>query len=152
MALVVVLAGGGSAGHVVPALALAEAIQKADPETQIRFVGTKGGQEERLVPAAGYTLDRVPSRPVLGRSPLAMLRALFTLLRGVGVARRLLGEIGADLVIGVGGFASVPAVMAAVLRGIPTALIEPNAKPGRANRLLGRFARVVCVQFEDARP
>ena len=111
MALVVVLAGGGTAGHVVPALALAEAIQKADPETQIRFVGTKDGQEERLVPAAGYTLDVVPSRPVLGRSPLAMLRAIFTLVRGVGVARRLLGEIGADLVIGVGGFASVPAVV-----------------------------------------
>ncbi|MBW2413392.1 MAG: undecaprenyldiphospho-muramoylpentapeptide beta-N-acetylglucosaminyltransferase, partial [Deltaproteobacteria bacterium] len=151
MALVVVLAGGGSAGHVVPALALAEAIQKADPETQIRFVGTQDGQEERLVPAAGYTLDVVPSRPVLGRSPLAMLQALLTVARGVGVAHRLLGEIGADLVIGVGGFASVPAVMAAVLRRIPTALIEANAKPGRANRLLGRFARVVCVQFEDAR-
>jgi UDP-N-acetylglucosamine--N-acetylmuramyl-(pentapeptide) pyrophosphoryl-undecaprenol N-acetylglucosamine transferase len=152
MALVVVLAGGGSAGHVVPALALAEAILKADPETRVHFIGTRGGQEERLVPGAGYPLEAVPSRPVLGRSPLAMLRALVALARGVWVARRLLREMGAQLVIGTGGFASVPAVLAAVTRGIPTALIEPNARPGRANRLLGRFARRVCVQFEDALP
>lgn len=150
MALVVVLAGGGSAGHVVPALALAEAIQKADPETRLRFVGTRGGQEERLVPAAGHTLDVVPSRAVLGRGPLAKVAALLTLARGVWVARRLLGAIHADLVIGTGGFASVPAVLAAVSRGIPTALLEPNARPGRANQLLGRFAKRVCIQFEDA--
>ncbi len=152
MALVVVLAGGGSAGHVVPALALAEAILKADPETRVHFIGTRGGQEERLVPGAGYPLEAVPSRPMLGRSPLAMLRALVALARGVWVARRLLREMGAQLVIGTGGYASVPAVLAAVTRGIPTALIEPNARPGRANRLLGRFARRVCVQFEDALP
>ena len=150
MALVVVLAGGGSAGHSVPALALAAAIHKADPETQLRFVGTPGGQEEQLVPAAGHTLDVVPSRAVLGRGPLAKLGALFTLARGVFVARRLLREIRADLVIGTGGFASVPTVLAAVSRGIPTALLEPNARPGRANQLLGRFAKRVCIQFEDA--
>jgi len=151
VALVVVLAGGGSAGHVVPALALAEAILKADPETRLHFIGTRGGPEERLVPRAGYPLEAVPSRPVLGRSPLAKLGALVTLARGVWVARRLLHEMAAQLVIGTGGYASVPAVLAAVTHGIPTALIEPNARPGRANRLLGRFARRVCVQFEDAR-
>jgi UDP-N-acetylglucosamine--N-acetylmuramyl-(pentapeptide) pyrophosphoryl-undecaprenol N-acetylglucosamine transferase len=152
MALVVVLAGGGSAGHVVPALALAEAILKADPETRVHFIGTPGGQEERLVPAAGHPLDVVPSRPVLGRSPLRMLGALVALVRGVWVARRLLRRMDAQLVIGAGGYASVPAVLAAVSCRIPTALLEPNARPGRANVLLGRFARRVCVQFEDARP
>lgn len=152
MALVVVLAGGGSAGHVVPALALAEAILKADPETRLHFIGTPGGQEERLVPAAGHALEVVPSRPVIGRGPLRMLGAVFALARGVWVARGLLRRMGAQLVIGSGGFASVPAVLAAASCGIPTALIEPNARPGRANRLLGRFARRVCVQFEDALP
>jgi UDP-N-acetylglucosamine--N-acetylmuramyl-(pentapeptide) pyrophosphoryl-undecaprenol N-acetylglucosamine transferase len=152
MALVVAFAGGGTGGHIFPALALAETIGKREPDVSLRFIGTERGLEGEHVPAAGYVLDLVPSRPVLGRGPLDVLAALVSLGRGLFAARRLLREMHPDLVIGVGGYASVPAVLAALTLRIPTALLEPNARPGRANRLLGRFAGCIFVQFEDAMP
>ncbi|HTO70478.1 MAG TPA: undecaprenyldiphospho-muramoylpentapeptide beta-N-acetylglucosaminyltransferase [Myxococcota bacterium] len=152
MALAIVLAGGGTGGHIFPALALAEAIRKAEPDAQVRFVGTARGLETKYVPAAGYPLDLVPSAQVTGRGLLRGLGGMLTALRGIGVARAQLRARRADLVIGVGGYASVGAVAAALTLGIPTVLLEPNALPGRANRLLGRFARRVFVSFEDAMP
>jgi UDP-N-acetylglucosamine--N-acetylmuramyl-(pentapeptide) pyrophosphoryl-undecaprenol N-acetylglucosamine transferase len=150
MAVNVVLAGGGTGGHVFPALALAEAIRKEEPIANVRFLGTESGLESRVVPQAGYPLDVVPARPVVGRRWTERVQALGSLALGILHARRLLRRLRGDLVIGVGGYASVPAVVAAVTLGIPTALLEPNARPGRANRLLGRFARAVFVQFEEA--
>ncbi|MFI5314213.1 MAG: undecaprenyldiphospho-muramoylpentapeptide beta-N-acetylglucosaminyltransferase [Myxococcota bacterium] len=150
MALAIVLAGGGTGGHIFPALALADAIRKADPGATVRFVGTARGLETKYVPAAGYPLDLVPSAQVTGRGVLRGMAGVLTGLRGIRVARAQLRAERADLVIGVGGYASVGAVAAAVTLGIPTALLEPNARPGRANRLLGRFARRVFVAFEDA--
>jgi UDP-N-acetylglucosamine--N-acetylmuramyl-(pentapeptide) pyrophosphoryl-undecaprenol N-acetylglucosamine transferase len=150
MAVNVVLAGGGTGGHVFPALALAEAIRKEEPIANVRFLGTESGLESRVVPEAGYPLDVVPARPVVGRSWIERLRALASLASGVLHARRLLRKLRSDVVIGVGGYASVPAVVAAVTLGIPTAILEPNARPGRANRILGRFARAVFVQFGEA--
>ncbi len=152
MALAVVLAGGGTGGHIFPALALAEAIRKAEPDSNVRFVGTARGLETRYVPAAGYPLDLVPSAQVTGRGIARGLAGMLTGIRGIAVARAQLRAQGADLVIGVGGYASVGAVAAALTLGIPTVLLEPNARPGRANRLLGRFARRVFVAFEDAIP
>jgi len=150
MALAVVLAGGGTGGHIFPALALAEVIRKREPGAHVVFVGTERGLETRHVRSAGYPLELVPSRPVLGGGPFSALLALGTLMRGIVHARRLLRRLNADLVIGIGGYASVPTVSAALLSRIPTALIEPNARAGRANRLLGRFARAIFVQFEEA--
>jgi UDP-N-acetylglucosamine--N-acetylmuramyl-(pentapeptide) pyrophosphoryl-undecaprenol N-acetylglucosamine transferase len=150
MALVVVLAGGGTGGHVFPALAIAEAIRKRDAQASVRFVGTPAGLETRLVRQAGYELDLVPSRPVLGRGPLGAARALLAIARGTFAARRILRDARASLVIGVGGYASVPTVVAARTLGIPIGLLEPNARPGRANRALGRLARAVFVQFDGA--
>jgi UDP-N-acetylglucosamine--N-acetylmuramyl-(pentapeptide) pyrophosphoryl-undecaprenol N-acetylglucosamine transferase len=152
MALAIVLAGGGTGGHIFPALALAEAIRKAEPDAQVRFVGTARGLETKYVPAAGYPLELVPSAQVTGRGLLRGIGGMFTALRGIGVARAQLRARHADLVLGVGGYASVGAVAAAVTLGIPTALLEPNARPGRANILLGRFAKRVFVAFEDAIP
>jgi UDP-N-acetylglucosamine--N-acetylmuramyl-(pentapeptide) pyrophosphoryl-undecaprenol N-acetylglucosamine transferase len=147
----VVLAGGGTGGHIFPALALAEAIRRLDPETQVSFMGTERGLETRLVPAAGVPLDLVPAAQIAGRSLGRKALGAGVLLRGVLRAHALLRARGAELVIGVGGYASVPAVAAAVLARIPVALLEPNARPGRANRALARFARAIFVQFEDAR-
>ncbi len=151
MALAVVLAGGGTGGHIFPALALADAIRRREPDVRVHFVGTEHGLEVSHVRAAGYPLEFVTSRPLLGRGAGAALRALFTLLRGVFQARRILRRLHAQLVIGVGGYASVPTVAAAALARMPTALLEPNARPGRANRLLGRFSREIFVQFDEAR-
>ncbi|MFQ5515475.1 MAG: undecaprenyldiphospho-muramoylpentapeptide beta-N-acetylglucosaminyltransferase [Myxococcota bacterium] len=151
MALAVVLAGGGTGGHVFPALALAEAIRQSDPDTRLHFIGSETGLERTRVPSAGFPLSFVASRPVLGRGPAAAARALLTTARGILEAGRLLRGLRADLVIGVGGWASVPTVAAALLARVPTALIEPNARPGRANRLLGHLAAAVYVQFDAAR-
>ncbi len=152
MALVIVLAGGGTGGHIFPALALADAIRKREPDVHVRFVGTEKGLETRYVPTAGYALDLVPSAQVTGKGVTRGLLGLLVLARGTIRARRLLRDLAADLVIGVGGYASVPAVAAALTLGIPTALLEPNARPGRSNILLGRFARLSFVAFEDAVP
>jgi UDP-N-acetylglucosamine--N-acetylmuramyl-(pentapeptide) pyrophosphoryl-undecaprenol N-acetylglucosamine transferase len=147
----VVLAGGGTGGHIFPALALADAIHKLDPETRVSFMGTERGLETRLVPAAGVPLDLVPAAQMAGRSLGRKALGAWVLLRGILRARALLRARGAELVIGVGGYASVPAVAAAVLGRTPVVLLEPNARPGRANRALARFARAIFVQFEDAR-
>jgi len=152
MAVTVVLAGGGTGGHVFPALALAETIRKREPEAQVRFVGTSRGIETRIVRSAGYVLDLVPSRPVLGKGLLAKLRGLAAIARGVLSARRVLRRVAPDLVLGLGGYASVPTVVAALALRIPVGLLEPNARPGRANRWLGRFVRSVFVQFAEAEP
>ena len=150
MALVVVLAGGGTGGHISPALALAQTIERREPGAEVRFIGTDRGLERTHVPAAGYPLDVVPSRQVFGRGPAAAVAALFVAVRGVAHALSLLRVLRPALVIGVGGYASVPTVVAARLLSIPTVLLEPDALPGRANRLLARFARRVFVQFEAA--
>jgi UDP-N-acetylglucosamine--N-acetylmuramyl-(pentapeptide) pyrophosphoryl-undecaprenol N-acetylglucosamine transferase len=150
MALAIVFAGGGSSGHVFPALALAEALRRRVPDAELRFIGTQRGSEMKQVREAGYALDLVPSEPVLGRSLAGKLRALLALARGLARALRILRRARPDLVVGVGGYASVPTVLAAAALRIPCALLEPNAHPGRANRLLGRFASRVFVQFDAA--
>jgi UDP-N-acetylglucosamine--N-acetylmuramyl-(pentapeptide) pyrophosphoryl-undecaprenol N-acetylglucosamine transferase len=150
MALTIVFAGGGSGGHIFPALALAEALRKRAPDAHLRFIGTQRGTEMKQVREAGYVLDLVPSQPVLGRSLFGKARAALALAHGTVRAFALLRRVRPDLVIGVGGYASVPAVLAASPLRIPCALLEPNAHPGRANRLLARFARRVFVQFEAA--
>ena len=152
MALGIVLAGGGTGGHIFPALALAKTIREHAPGARVSFIGSDRGLEGRYVPAAGFELDRVASAQVSGKSwRAAAWGVAAAAARGTLQARRLLRARGADLVIGVGGYASVPAVAAALSMRLPTALVEPNARAGRANRLLGRFARAVFVQFEGAR-
>ena len=151
MARVIVLSGGGTGGHVFPALALADAIRAQAPETEVRFIATDRGIGTHHQRAAGYAADVVPSAPLVGRGLTGKLRALWISLRGTWAARRVLRRVGADLVIGVGGYASVPAVAAALTMRIPTALLEADSEPGLANRMLGRYAARVFVQFDDAR-
>ena len=150
MALTVVFAGGGTGGHISPALALAQTIRRREPDAGLRFIGSERGFERTQVQTAGFPIDLVPSRQVLGRGALGTGAAVFPAGRGVGRALSLLREAGPALVIGVGGYASVPTVVAARLRGIPIVLLEPDALPGRANRLLARFARRIFVQFDAA--
>ena len=143
-----VVAGGGTGGHVTPALALAEGIAARGDDVYV--LGGTVGLESQLVPAAGFELIALPSQQIMGTSLLARLRALPAMLSACASAWRLLGRRGADLVVSVGGYASVPAVVGAVLRRIPVALVEPNAIPGRANRLAARFARRIFIGFEAA--
>jgi len=143
-----VVAGGGTGGHVTPALALAERI--ASRGEAVLLMGSEHGLETRLVPEAGFELATLPSQQMMGRSLVGRMVAAAAMLRACGAAWRHLGRCRADLVISVGGYASVPAVIAGWLRRIPVALLEPNAVPGRANRLAARLARLIFVHFDAA--
>jgi UDP-N-acetylglucosamine--N-acetylmuramyl-(pentapeptide) pyrophosphoryl-undecaprenol N-acetylglucosamine transferase len=148
MTLRAVIAGGGTGGHVTPALALGEALRAAGDT--VLFAGTGRGLEARLVPEAGFELATLDARPLVGRSPLERLTAVLALLRGARQARRVLRRFAADVVIAVGGYASVPAALAALTLRIPLALVNTDATPGRANRLLARFAGRIFVGFPAA--
>ena len=145
----VLLAGGGTAGHVSPLLALADALRRRDPEVRVTALGTETGLEARLVPARGYDLRFVPRVP-LPRRPDPALLALPGALRGaVAAARRAIDETGAQVVVGFGGYVSAPAYLAARQRRIPVVVHEQNARPGIANRLGARLTRFVATTFPD---
>ncbi len=144
----VIVAGGGTGGHVFPGLAVARALL-AEPDTDVLYVGSSRGLEATVVPAAGIRLIAIDVRQVRGgglrRAVVGMFAAAIAMLS----ARRALRRFRPDVVVGVGGYASVPMVVAAWLTGIPTVLLEQNVIPGATNRLLGRFAAVVCVSFPE---
>jgi len=140
-----IIAGGGTGGHVTPALALAEII--AERGDRVLCIGSERGLEARLVPEAGFELLALPSEQVMGRGLAGRLTGLWRILRLVGRARAALRAHDAHVVVSVGGFAAMPAALAAIIARCPLALIEPNAIPGRANRLTAHFARRVFVGF-----
>ncbi len=144
-----IIAGGGTGGHVMPALALGEVLR--DAGEPVRFMGTRRGLETRLVPDCGFELITLGSRPLVGRSFFEQIRAVLALFGATYEAVRGLREFGADLVICVGGYASVPAALAALLGGRPMVLVNADAIPGAANRMLARFARRIFVGFEGTR-
>ncbi len=144
----VLIAGGGTGGHVFPGLALADALRARG--LQVGFVGTPAGLEARAVPAAGYPIDLIPGRQVRGGGIGRAAGGVVALASGVARARRLLVAHRPRLVVGVGGYASVAAVVAARLGRRPVVLMEQNAFPGLANRTLGRLARRVCLGFAEA--
>jgi UDP-N-acetylglucosamine--N-acetylmuramyl-(pentapeptide) pyrophosphoryl-undecaprenol N-acetylglucosamine transferase len=142
----VVIAGGGTAGHVFPGLALGRTLR--DRGRDVRFVGTEGGLEARLVPAAGFEFHAVPARPFVRRVSADALRAPFVAL---GAARRCRPLVrGATAVVGMGGYVSVSTVLAARRERLPVVLHEQNAIPGLANRALARLSRAVALSFADA--
>lgn len=143
-----VVAGGGTGGHVTPALALAERIVARGDS--VRVLGSQRGLETRLVPAAGFELVALPARQLVGKRRLAQLRTLVTLPAVIFAARSALRRFGAEIVISVGGYAAAPAVLAAATLGLPVALVNTDAVPGRTNLLAARFARRIFVGFERA--
>ncbi len=143
------IAGGGTAGHVQPAIAVARALaDRGHQVASIELVGSERGLETRLVPAAGFELTTLPGRGFERRLSLRNLRSAVSLLVAFGKAWRLLGRRRPQVVLSVGGYASVPCALAAVLRRVPIVVAEQNAAPGAANRLMGRFARACAVSFE----
>jgi len=143
-----ILAGGGTGGHVIPALAIAQEL-KQQFSAEVQFVGTARGIETRLVPAAGFPL-RLIEVGALNRVTLkTRLKTFFGLPAAVWEARRILAEFQPDVVIGVGGYASGPAMLAAIMKGLPTLAFEPNVVPGFANRVVARWASAAAVHFEE---
>ncbi len=144
----VVVAGGGTGGHLFPGIALAETLVARG--VRVTFVGTAAGIEVRAVPAAGFPLRLIHGAQVRGAGACRAVRGLGATALGVLRARALLRELAPDLVVGVGGYASVATVVAARLGGTPIVLLEQNTVPGVASRLLGRLAHRVCLGFADA--
>jgi UDP-N-acetylglucosamine--N-acetylmuramyl-(pentapeptide) pyrophosphoryl-undecaprenol N-acetylglucosamine transferase len=143
-----VLAGGGTGGHVIPALAIAHEL-KARYGAEVLFIGTSRGMENRLVPASGYRLEHVEIGALKKVSLATRVKTLFDLPRAIIRAKVILNEFRPDVVIGVGGYASGPAMLAAVFGGIPTIAFEPNVVPGFANKVVGMMVSMAAVQFKQ---
>ena len=144
----VIIAGGGTGGHVIPALAIAHQLKKQFA-AEILFIGTARGIETRLVPQAGYPLELIKVGALKNVSLATRARTMFDLPRALWTAGRMLNDFRPDVVIGVGGYASGPAMLAAIRRRIPTLAFEPNVVPGFANRLVARFVSAAAVHFEE---
>jgi UDP-N-acetylglucosamine--N-acetylmuramyl-(pentapeptide) pyrophosphoryl-undecaprenol N-acetylglucosamine transferase len=145
-ALRVMIAGGGTGGHVVPALAIGRALRD-EYGAEVRFVGTARGIETKLVPEAGFRLELVRSGQLKNVSLMTRLRTAMDLPLGVVHCLRLLREFKPQVVVGVGGYASGPAMLAAVMLRIPCVAYEPNAVPGMTNRWLGKWVSAAAVNF-----
>lgn len=143
-----ILAGGGTGGHVIPALAIANELKKSYG-AEVLFIGTARGIENRLVPAAGYPLQLVRVGALKNVSLITRAKTAFDLPRAVWDASRMLNEFAPDVVIGVGGYASGPAMLAALMKYIPTLAFEPNVVPGFANRMVARFVTGAAVHFDE---
>src|SRR5438067_5539843 len=143
-----ILAGGGTGGHVIPALAIAQELQSRY-QAEVLFIGTARGLENRLVPAAGFPLQLVKVGALNRVSLATRLRTALDLPRAIFTAAGRLNEFPPDVVIGVGGYASGPAMLAAILKHMPTLAFEPNLVPGFANRMVARFVSAAAVHFDQ---
>ena len=143
-----ILAGGGTGGHVIPALAIANELKKSY-SAECLFIGTARGIENRLVPAAGYPLQLVRVGALKNVSFTTRLKTAFDLPRALWDAGGMINEFAPDVVIGVGGYASGPAMLSAIVKHIPTLAFEPNAVPGFANRLVARFVSAAAVHLDE---
>lgn len=145
----VLMTGGGTGGHVNPALAIANTIKQNDPTAEIAYVGTKRGIESKLVPAAGYPLHFVEIQGIRRSLSLSNLKTLWLTLTSPGKAKKIINEFKPDLVVGTGGYVSWPVVKAASQMGIPCALHESNAVPGVAVKMLARAVDRIYLNFEE---
>lgn len=145
----VVIAGGGTGGHVYPGIAMARRLQVRRPGTEVQFLGLKGGQEAHVVPREGFPLHTVMARPLKGRSKLAQGGALAALGIGTLQAVQFLWQVRPHLVIGTGGYVMAPAMLAATLLRLPRVILEQNLVPGIAVRTLARWAHVVFTSFPE---
>ena len=143
-----VLAGGGTGGHVIPALAIAHEL-RTHYDAEVLFIGTARGIENRLVPAAGFKLAHVEIGVLKGVSLGTRLKTMLELPRAIVRAHEILQDFNAEVVIGVGGYASGPAMLAAALANIPMVVFEPNVVPGLANRIVAPLVSAAAVQFEE---
>lgn len=140
------LAAGGTGGHLFPGIAVAETVQR-EKGAEVLFVGTASGLEKDVLPRLGFPLRLIPAQQLRGRSWLGMVRAWWAACRAVGVAWRVVRDFAPDVIFSIGGYAAGPTVLAGWGQGVPCVLLEPNAIPGLTNRLLGRIARTICVGF-----
>lgn len=150
--MTIVIAAGGTGGHLYPAVALARAFLQEDSGTTILFVGTVRGLESKVLAHEGFELAMISAAPVMGKGVIEAARGLLSLPLSLWQCLKILRGRGADLVIGVGGYTSPMMVLAAALMRIARVILEPNAYPGMANKAVGSFAQRVFLAFESAAP
>lgn len=144
----IVISGGGTGGHIFPALAIANEIKKRNPQVEILFVGAQGKMEMEKVPAAGYKIVGLPIVGLQRKLTLKNLALPFKLLKSLSLAKSILKDFKPQVVIGVGGYASGPTLKMAQRLGIPTLIQEQNSYPGKTNRLLSKKVKAVCTAYE----
>ena len=148
----VLIAAGGTGGHIYPGIAVAKEILRREPESEVRFVGTARGLENKLVPQAGFELSIIDSAGLKNVGPVARARGLLVLPKSLLSARDLIKSFRPDVVIGAGGYVSGPVLLTAALWKLPTLVMESNALPGWTNRVLARFVDKAAVSFDAALP
>ncbi len=148
----VLVAGGGTGGHLFPGVAIAEEVKARDAASEVLFVGTARGIEARVCPKLGWPLELIDASGLKTVGAMGALRGLLRVPRALLQSRRIIRKFRPDVVIGVGGYASGPVVLAAKLGGVPTAILEPNSVPGLANKLVGRMVRRIFLAFDETRP
>ena len=146
--LKVIISGGGTGGHIFPALSIANKLKELNPETEILFVGAEGRMEMEKVPSAGYKIMGLPIAGLQRRLTLSNFALPFKVLKSIRMAKKTLKEFRPDIAIGVGGYASAPLLWAAGRLGIPTLIQEQNGFAGLTNKILGRKAKSICVAYE----
>jgi UDP-N-acetylglucosamine--N-acetylmuramyl-(pentapeptide) pyrophosphoryl-undecaprenol N-acetylglucosamine transferase len=146
------IAGGGTGGHIYPAIAIAQEWMARDATRRIIFVGTEGGLEKTIVPKAGFPLEFISVGGLKGKGTRELVRNIFRLPLGFIHAFKLVGRHRPNVVFGVGGYSSGPVLIAAKLRGVPTLIHDSNAYPGLTNRILARFVTAAAIAFEAAAP
>jgi UDP-N-acetylglucosamine--N-acetylmuramyl-(pentapeptide) pyrophosphoryl-undecaprenol N-acetylglucosamine transferase len=144
------VAGGGTGGHLFPGIAIAEEFLQRDPDNAVLFIGTSQGLEARIVPQLGLPLQTIRVKGIKGKKLAGKLRSLMLLPGALLESRRCLRRFNADIVCGVGGYVSAPAVTAAVLQAIPAVIHEQNSFPGLSNRLLGKYTDRVFISYEES--
>ena len=144
----VIISGGGTGGHIFPALSIANKLKELNPETEILFVGAEGRMEMEKVPAAGYKIIGLPITGLQRRLDLSNFALPFKILKSIRMARKLLKEFKPDIAIGVGGYASAPLLWVAGRLGIPTLIQEQNGFAGLTNKIVAKKAKKICVAYE----
>ena len=144
----VIISGGGTGGHIFPALSIANKLREMNPETEILFVGAEGRMEMEKVPAAGYKIVGLPIAGLQRSLALSNFKLPFKIAKSLLMARRTLKEFKPDIAIGVGGYASAPLLWAAGRLGVPTLIQEQNGFAGLTNKILGKKAKSICVAYE----
>jgi UDP-N-acetylglucosamine--N-acetylmuramyl-(pentapeptide) pyrophosphoryl-undecaprenol N-acetylglucosamine transferase len=144
----IIISGGGTGGHIFPAIAIANALKKLDPSTEILFVGAEGRMEMERVPAAGYEIVGLDIRGIQRGSILKNLALPFKLIGSIIKARKIIKEFQPDAAVGVGGYASGPLLYAAAMKKVPCLIQEQNSFAGVTNKRLGRKAKKICVAFD----
>ena len=144
----VLISGGGTGGHIFPAISIANAIKARCPEADILFVGAENRMEMEKVPAAGYRIEGLPVSGFNRSNPLANFKVLWRLGKSLRLARQIVRRFNPDIAVGVGGYASGPTLWAAARRGVPTLIQEQNSYAGVTNKLLASKAHTVCVAYE----